>query len=359
MNLFSVYTLDEEKEWKSKVESFEKYDIYYSPNYVKAFQLHGDGEPLLIYYENKKDDFKAMNVVMKRDISEDENLKDKVDNNTYFDLSTPYGYGGLLIEGNKNIDKNIFNFKEQYINYCINNNIVSEFVRFHPLNKNNESAESIYNVVDLSKTVSIDLTTPDEIWDNLVGKNRNVIRKAVKSDVKVYWGRDLRLLDDFISLYNETMDRDKADEYYYFGEEYYKSVLEDLKYDMLFFYAVVDNEIASIAMILLGEDYMHYHLSASNKNYYKIAANNYLLYEAAAWGAENGFKKFHLGGGVGSSKDSLFKFKKSFSKKDTETTFFIGKRVFIKELYEEFVNLSRTSLNHPEDNNDFFPLYRQ
>ena len=36
-------------------------------DYVKAFKIHGDGEPTLFYYEDQN--IKAINVVMKRDIS--------------------------------------------------------------------------------------------------------------------------------------------------------------------------------------------------------------------------------------------------------------------------------------------------
>ena len=32
--------------------SFKDYDVYYLSGYVKAFQVHGDGEPLLFYYHD-------------------------------------------------------------------------------------------------------------------------------------------------------------------------------------------------------------------------------------------------------------------------------------------------------------------
>jgi len=39
-----------------------------------------------------------------------------------------------------------------------------------------------------------------------------------------------------------------------------------------------------------------------------------LLYEAACWGIENGYKTFHLGGGLGSREDSLYQFKKDLTR---------------------------------------------
>ena len=67
-----IYKVDENEQWDNIVRSFEEYDIYWLSGYVKAFQIHGDGVPLLFYYEGKTG--RAINVVMRRDISEDKNF---------------------------------------------------------------------------------------------------------------------------------------------------------------------------------------------------------------------------------------------------------------------------------------------
>jgi len=66
--------------------SFEKHDVYYLNAYVKAFQLHGDGQPHLVYFDNGKT--RAMNVVMKRDIAECDHFAGKIPTRTWYDLST-------------------------------------------------------------------------------------------------------------------------------------------------------------------------------------------------------------------------------------------------------------------------------
>jgi len=43
-------------------------------------------------------------------------------------------------------------------------------------------------------------------------------------------------------MYNETMDNDGASGYYYFKKDFYNSILEDLKYNSLIFYAVLKIE---------------------------------------------------------------------------------------------------------------------
>ena len=45
--MLTVYTIEQAEAWDALVRTFLNYDVYYLSGYVKAFQLHGDGEPLL------------------------------------------------------------------------------------------------------------------------------------------------------------------------------------------------------------------------------------------------------------------------------------------------------------------------
>lgn len=49
-----IITYGSQTEWNKIVESFETWDIYYLSQYAKSLQLHGDGEPLLIYHESEQ-----------------------------------------------------------------------------------------------------------------------------------------------------------------------------------------------------------------------------------------------------------------------------------------------------------------
>lgn len=351
--MLKLITINETEKWNEAVEKFENYDTYYMCEYVKSFYLHGDGEPLLIYYENSG--IKAINVVMKRDISKDKKFEGNLPENTYFDISTPYGYGGFLIEGDIT-EENIKSLNEEYSFACIKEGIISEFVRFHPVLKNSEELNDMYDISRLGKTVTIDLQSPEIIWRNLIPKNRNVIRKARKNGVEIYWGRDVELIKQFIKMYNTTMDEDGATDYYYFQDEFYNSILHDLKYNSMIFYAVYNKNIIAMSMILFTNKQMHYHLSASDKKHQHLAPTNLLLYEASCWGHSNGFKSFHLGGGLGSNEDSLYKFKKAFNR-NSETEFSIGRKIFSEEKYMEFINLRKKQIKF-EEKNTYFPLYR-
>ena len=348
----TVYTIEQNQEWDAVVRSFQSYDVYYLSGYVKAFQIHGDGEPLLFYYDDGI--VKAINVVMKRDIADDPKFEGKIPLDTHFDIVTPYGYGGFLIEGEKT-QNSFTNLFHEYNSYCKNNGIISEFVRFHPVLGNNEGLEHEYDILKLGKTVSIKLKSPGYIWDNLTSSNRNKVRKAKKFGVEIYWGRSPRLIDRFINMYNVIMDKDKAEKYYYFEQDFYNSILNDLKYNFLMFYAIYKGKIIAMSMILFSNNQMHYHLSASDVEYRHLAPSNLLLYEAGCWGCENGFKTFHLGGGLGSKEDNLYKFKKAFNKK-SDNHFFIGKKIFNREGYDKLVEIRK--IEGFDKESSYFPIYR-
>lgn len=351
--MLSVISIDKSNKWNEIVKSFNDYDVYYLSDYTKAFQLHGDGEPVLFYY---KDEYiRAINVVMKRDVAKDPIFQGKLPLNTYFDLATPYGYGGFLVEGEKK-EENLNNIFNEYDLYCRNNGIISEFVRFHPVLNNNTGLESTYDVLTIGKTVSIELKSEEYIWNNLVRSNQNKIRKAQKYGVEIYWGRNSELMDEFIDIYNNTMNKVKAKKYYYFNEDFYNSILNDLKYNFLIFYAVYEEKNIAMSIILFSNNQMHCHLLASIKEYLTYAPTNLLLYEAACLGTNNGYSNLHLGGGLGGKRDSLYKFKKTFNK-NSDNDFSIGKKIFNMEKYNELVEI-RIKEESFDKNISFFPIYR-
>jgi len=342
--MLSVYTIEQSEKWDQIVRSFIKFDVYWLSGYVKAFQIHGDGEPLLIHYD--KDGTRGINVVMKRDVAKDEHFKGKIEEGKYFDFATPYGYGGWIIEGDDT--EGLF---KAYEGWLERNGIISEFVRFHPMVKNNEKCESFYEVIQLGEVVHMELSSPEDIWNNIISKNRNMIRKAIKNDVRIHNGRFPEIYEKFRVIYNGTMDKDDAEEYYYFAPEFYKSVLNDLSQNAQIFWAEKDGIVIATSIMIGANRYLDYHLSGSLREFSSLAPTNLLLYKAALWGHENGYRSLYLGGGVGSGEDSLFKFKRAFYKGDLNH-FFIGKKIYDANKYKELVDM------RGEMRSTFFPLYR-
>lgn len=344
VEVIEVITLEQAKHWDTIVQTFRNYDVYWLSGYVRAFQLHGDGEPLLFFYE--KGDIRGINVVMKRDVANDVRFLGKIPEKTYYDFSTPYGYGGWLIEGTDT--KALFC---EYGGWCRSNGIISEFVRFHPIVRNHEACGGHYEVIRLGEVVHMDLSSPELIWENIISKNRNHIRKAIKNGVRIYNGRFPEIYRRFREIYNGTMDKDCADAYYYFSEDFYSSVLEDLPQNAQVFWAEKDETVIAASIILFANGKMNYHLSGSVREFSSLAPTNLLLYQAALWGSANGYRTLYLGGGVGTGEDSLFKFKRAFYKGELNH-FYIGKRIYNQDKYDELM-----SIRGPADR-DYFPKYR-
>lgn len=352
--MLSVITLNESDRWDHIVRSFRENDVYYFNGYAKLFQIHDDGEPILFYYETEG--FRAINVVMKRDISCNSNFIGKLDSEKYYDLITPYGYGGYLLEGECD-DGSCNTLNAEYTAYCVENSIISEYVRFHPMLKNKEKLTGMYAVEDLGKTIFIDLVSPEYIWNHFSDKNRNMVRKAQKSGVEIFWGRNPELISNFIAMYQLTMDKNNAEEYYYFKKPFYDCILYDLKNCSMIFYAIYQEKIIAMSMILYGNRQMHYYLAASDPLYRMLAPTNLLLYEAASWGSVNHLKTFHLGGGLHSREDNLYHFKKAFHT-GPPALYSIGKKCFHQKLYDELVSI-RAKEEDFDFNSLFFPLYRR
>lgn len=351
--MLSIITIDEIEKWDKIVERFNDNDIYYFAAYSKAFKANGDGEPILFYYEDR--DIRAMNVVMKRDIANDPRFRGKIKSNKYFDLSTPYGYGGFLIEG-KVTEASIKSLEFEYSAFCQKAGIISEIVRMHPLLKNANYLGGLYEIENLGKTVTMLLNSKEEIWNNLNTNKRRWIKKSIDSGIEIYWGRDPRLFEEFKNMYFQTMKKNKAKEYYFFNDSFFDSLLEDLKYHATIFYALYKGKKVAMVLVLYVKGKIHHHFSASDKEFQHLASTNLLMYEVARWGSVNGYQTFHLGGGVGSREDSLYKFKEGFNKK-SDTTFSIGKKIFDPERYKELIEIRRVE-GHFDETEKFFPLYR-
>ncbi len=350
--MIKLYTLDDQQKWDETVRSFQNHDVYYLSGYVKSFDVHGDGAPILLYYINDKGG-RAICVLMLRDVSTAPLFKENIPQERFFDAVTPYGYGGFIFEGDVDLEELSNELHQTLKGLSVN----SVFFRFHPVLDNAKDNEGIVNVIPLGKTIALDLSSPDIIWENITSKNRNMIRKAEKSGVEIHNSSDPILFKTFKKIYDETMRSDQAEEYYFFDEAFYESIADDLKGNYEIFYATHEDKIISIAIMIFANDQMHYHLSGSLREYRSLAPSNLLLYKAALWGCEQGFKTFHLGGGVGSGEDPLYKFKAAFNR-NSDYRFAIGKMIVDEDQYNFLTNM-RYALD-PDFNSksNYFPVYR-
>lgn len=314
--------------------------------------LHGDGDIFLIYFENEADRF--CYVVMMRDIAKTVQFSGFLEEEKYYDWETPYGYGGPLADCAITTASQLI-FKKEIVDYCIQRNIVAQFVRFHPLLRNYDVLPDVIETRYLRDTIFMDTADSEVIIANMDTKNRNMVRKAQKNGIVIV-KKGIEDFEDFIPMYNETMERNGAEEYYTFKRDYFESLCY-MRDNAFILYALYEDKPICGSIMYYNDRFMHYHLSGSYADFRKYAPSNLLLYEAACWAAENGIKQFHLGGGM-IPDDSLFRFKKQFNK-NGYASFVVGRTIFNKEAYRELLQIRQ--IINPEFNkeNGFMLQYRR
>lgn len=352
MGSLEVVTGENGQHWDGIVKSFPNWDVYYLNAYMAAMERHGDGEPLLLNYIGEKS--RMCYCVHKRDIAKAEAFCGLVAENTLYDLTTPYGYGGPLSEGEFDREEQE-SFSQLFLDYCRKEKVVTQFLKFHPFYQNQKNYRYVGEIQHIKHTIEIDTSNAEVILANMDPKNRNVIRKAQRSGCEIFFDNGENI-DAFIKLYEITMNRLEAKPYYYFSREYYDYLLTNMKDNVVVFYCKKENEIIAAAMFFYNEQYMHYHLSGTLPEFRKYAPTNLLLYEAALWGCEKGITRLHLGGGVGVS-DSLFGFKKQFNR-NGYLPFWIGRSIVDIQAYERLLDIRCAQNKDFNRNNDYYIQYR-
>jgi len=299
-------------------------DTYYSKEYISLY-LKEDEE--VFAFEYKEDNFIFYNVAIKRPITKIGN-EDITDG--YFDLETAYGYGGFYL--NTDNQEFIKIALEKYEQKCLEENIIAEFIRFHPFNSFPKEDQEFLNMNIYDRdVVYIDLSlSKEDRWKNYASNTRNILRKCEK--VLVFQKSDN--IEAFIELYEKTMDKNNATDFYYFSREYYKQLISHENIEL---YEIRQEEqMISMAFFMFGEDIGHYHLSANDYKMRKYNANYFILDQIFDIAKNKGEKYFLLGGGTTGSKDnSLLKFKQKFSPLIKQ--FYISGKIYNHEIYNKYI----------------------
>ena len=233
-------------------------DIYFDENYGKLYEYTEDGKTEV--YEYKDENGTISNQFVKRKIPI------KIGEKEYFDIVTPYGYGGPIIknciEGKK--EELIKAYIKEFQNYCDKNSIVSEFVRFHPLVNNVNDFKEVYNAKYMRKTLGTNLKEFDEPVNSEFSKScRKNIRQAINKGITYKITKAPENIHNFKEIYYSTMDRNNATDYYYFQDEYFEKVLKYFKENVLLVEAIFEEKTIACGLYFIYNKTIHLHLSGT------------------------------------------------------------------------------------------------
>lgn len=326
--------------WNEIVKKAAIYDFYHTSYYHK---IDNDHQSLLLLF-SRGDSFIALPLVV-RNISDTD----------LFDITSVYGYAGPVARiEEQDRDELLSFFKNRFVQYCRDKSIVSVFSRLHPLIDQQFILNGLGEILNLNKTVSIDLTTDME-------EQRAGYRKSLKSELNQLRRKDIVIqetketgdINRFTDIYYETMNRVHASSNYYFSRDYFQEFLSTDAFHSKLLVAKSDGDMIAGAIFTYTDKIMQYHLAGTTEEYIKQTPMKLILDEARLSANALGLDHLHLGGGVGGrDDDSLFRFKSGFSKNFKQ--FSVWQYIVDKTAYDELV-ASKTRID-PRSN--FFPLYR-
>lgn len=324
-------------------------DIYFEPAYGKLCELVDDGPSCR--YVLSTDSGLIVNQFIKRAVPF------LINGIQYYDIVTPYGYGGPIVVEAKNKERLIEEYRDQFAAYCAENNIICEFIRYHPIFKNYLDFADVYENTYSRHTVGTNLSAYDDPVQCEFSKSaRKEVRKAEKAGVKCRLNLHPRDLSTFKALYEQTMDRNHAGAMYYFPDTYYKMLTTDIRDFILEIQALLNGEVIASEIYFVSNGLMHAHLLGSSEKLLEIGGGAILESTAAKWGKENGYNYIHHGGGRSSATDDpLYLYKKKFGK-NTEFDFYTGKKIWDQEVYDRAVEIRKKA--GKIQNADYFPSYR-
>jgi serine/alanine adding enzyme len=330
----------DDSRWDELVDAAPTPDVYYRPGYCAAYEAAGHGR--LVAVETAG----ALFPLLLRPLPFDEEG---------VDAATPYGYGGVLTGSDpvKTTDLH------QLRNWCVANGVVSCLLRLHPLLGGSEQlAQSDAAEVEIREygpTTAVDPRRIDDATGRLrrMSKGRKADLTIARRELELAWATGEDALERFRSIYDGTMRRLGADEFYLFPAAYYRALADGLGEHLGVALALRGDEAVGGALFLADRRFAHYHLSGTTDAGRELKAGTLLVHAGAEWARERGSELLHLGGG-NSGTHPLYAFKKSFG---GETfTYSFATLVADRERYDALVARRSDEAESPRPG--FFPAYR-
>lgn len=339
-------------------------DIHYLPQYARIYSESYGYEPSLAVFES------GGKFVLQPFVRRPLNVLPFLEGSdrTFTDIANPYGYGGPLSNASTNAEgRELYaRFGDAFGRWCDAEGIASEFASLHPFLAGHQLplVEGVLRPTHEKDVVYLDLSgTQEDLAAGLNRGHRSSVSKARRAGVRVERvDATAANLATFDAIYRETMERREAAPRWFVPQAFFANTCRALGPERAsLFFAYVGASIECGYLLMHAFDTAYYHFAGTRNAYPEARANNFTLYETACWARSQGFRRYHLGGGVTRDPaDSLLRFKAGFSqlRAPLHTYFCVRHRATYEELCERKRGHERNTAGK-ESASDFLPLYRR
>lgn len=327
----------EKSAWAKALDVLGEHDFVHTYDFHRVSKENGEGEPILFVVFDDNAQLLACWPALKRNIPD----------SPHFDLTGVYGYGGPIFARYAQ-PEHVMNF------LCTgmkNFGAVSLFSRMHPLFVDAIEDED-HRGLQLSDVVVIDVQPVTDVLSLYRGSHRREIVNSQKFGVRIYIDEKCEHVKEFGDIYRRSMVDLNAANYYHFSDEYFYSLKKSEEFKVIIIFAELDDKKIAGSIFIITGGIMQYYLSGTVAEYRKLAPSKAIIASAHKLAIDLGLSKLILGGGVGSAKDSLFKFKAGFS--DLTKPFYIFKKILNDAVYQDLCTVKKIDSNSIS----FFPAYR-
>lgn len=230
------------------------------------------------------------------------------------DAMSPYGYPGPIGEVREPRLREAFDHLWAGIG---EQGVESVFIRCHPWAGPDLSGLGGQDgewLIEHGSTVTIDLSQEEHaLFMAYRGTTRNLVRRLARDGFQVYeapWSRS----GEFLEIYTSTMERLDASAGYFFDQAYLDLLKQELGDGLALFLVERDGQTAAAGLATCHDGTAQYYLSGARPEFSRASPTRILVDAMWRWAKANGGARMNLGGGLGGSEDSLFKFKAGFSR---------------------------------------------
>ncbi len=262
------------------------------------------------------------------------------DDETYYELATPFTYGGPVIlscqEGRR--WELAAAFTRAFRVYCLQHNIVSEKIRFHPVLGNAADFAGCYDMEWIGETTAIDLRVKNPVCDEFTAQCKKRLFKALENGVDSHVSVGSGNAGHFAELYRSIAIHHPSLKDGLNKHQLAKCI-DKLSGDFVVTEALYKDRTIAVSLSRLSSGVLQPELSAVLPGFAHLSPEAVLQYGLTCWGKKRGADFIHLGENAFTDNDSVTYNEQSSRSK--RFNFWTGRKIWNREAYDKLCAAAR------------------